>query len=122
MRAFHRVYYVVAALTIAAASSLPWLVALSYRTLGFDPALAGTETAAAVQAHRATAPLRREFVSALLLLALSLAGLSLVAIVLRARRRSGIPWPVLVASMAGAIGVAVVALSALVAGGSGMCC
>ena len=48
MRAFHRVYYLVAALTIAAASSLPWLVLLSYRALGFDPALASADTGAAV--------------------------------------------------------------------------
>lgn len=122
MRTFSRVYYATLALTLAGCTCLPWLVPLSYRVLGFDPDLAYTDTVIGFQAHTATASLRRGFISGVMVLALSLIALSLAAMVLRVRRRTGLPWVVLVLTTAGATGVAAMAAAALVAGGSGMCC
>ena len=122
MRTFGRVYYAVAALTLAASACLPWLVPLSYRALGFEPRLARSGTFAAFQADLATASLRREFLFVLMLLALGLVALSVVALILRVRRRSGLPWPVVALTAVGAIGVAVVALAGLQVAGGGMCC
>ena len=122
MRAFGRVYYAVAAVTLAAVACLPWLVPMSYRVLGFEPRLARAGTFAAFQAHLATASLRRGFLSGVLLLALSLVALSIAALILRAWRRTDLPWPVLALTTVGAAGVAVVALAGLVVAGGGMCC
>ena len=120
MRAFGRVYYAVAAVTLAAVACLPWLVPLSYRVLGFDPRLARSGTFAAFQAHLATDSLRRGFLSGVLLLALTLVAFSIAALILRARRRTDLPWPILALATVGGAAVAVVALTGLTAGG--MCC
>ena len=122
MRTFGRVYYAVAAATLAAAACLPWLVPLSYRVLGLEPRLARAGTFAAFQAHLATASLRRGFLSGVLLLALSLVALSLAALLLRARRRTDLPWPLLALTTVAAAGVAVVSMAGLVGDGGGMCC
>ena len=117
MRPFERVYYAVAALTLAAVACLPWLVPLSYRVLGFEPWLARSGTHAGFQAHMATLSLRRRFLDGVLVLALTLVALSLVALVLRALRRTNVPWPVLALTLAGAAGVAFVVIAGLAAGG-----
>jgi hypothetical protein len=122
MRAFGLVYYAAVAVTLAAVACLPWLVPLSYRVLGFAPQPARSGTYAAFQAQLATAALRRGFLGGMLSLALSLVALSLVALILRLRRRTTLPWPVLAPTTVGAAGVAVVALAGLVMSGGGMCC
>lgn len=119
MRTFGRVYYTMAAATLAAVACLPWLVPLSYRALGFEPRLARAGTFPAFQAHLATLAFRRRFLAGVLLLALGLAALSLAALVLRARRRSELPWPLLALTAVGAAFVAVVALAGMTAGA---CC
>lgn len=119
MRAFARVYYAVAAMTLAAVTCLPWLEPLSYRALGFAPELARAGTFAAFQAHLATTALRRSFLAGVLWLAVTLGALSLAALFLRARRRAELPWLVLVVTLVGAAGLAVVAIAGLAAG---MCC
>jgi hypothetical protein len=123
MRTFRRVYYAVTALTFAAAACFPALVPLSYRALGFDPALARTGTYTAFQVHLVTAAFRSKFVAGVLLLALSSGALSLAALLLRARRRQvDIPWPVLTLTTVGAAFVATLAVAALLVAGGGMCC
>ncbi|HEU5175122.1 MAG TPA: hypothetical protein VFT96_10250, partial [Gemmatimonadaceae bacterium] len=103
--------------TLAAVAYLPWLVPLSYRVLGFEPWLARSGTHAGFQAHMATLSLRRRFLDGVLVLALTLVALSLVALVLRALRRTNVPWPVLALTLAGAAGVAFVVIAGLAAGG-----
>ena len=117
MRPFERVYYAVAAVTLAAVACLPWLVPLSHRVLGFEPWLARSGTYEAFKAHTATLSLRRGFLAGVLLLALGLMALSLVALLLRALRRSNVPWPVLALTLAGAAGLAAMMIGGLVAGG-----
>jgi hypothetical protein len=122
MRTFDRVYYAAIALTLAGCACLPWLVPLSYRVLGFDPQLVDASTSAALQAHAATASLRRGVVVGVLLLAVGLLVLSVAGLVLRARRRTGLPWVLLALTAIAAAGVMAIASAALLAGGSGMCC
>lgn len=122
LRRFGRVYYTVAGVTLAAVACVPWLLPLSYRVLGFDPRFADAGTYEAFQAHLATASLRRGFLDGMLLLALSLVALSIAAIILRARRRTAVPWPVAALTTGGAAGVAVLALAGLMMSGGGMCC
>jgi hypothetical protein len=57
-----------------------------------------------------------------LLLAVGLLVLSVAGLVLRARRRTGLPWVLLVLTAIAAAGVMAIASAALLAGGSGMCC
>lgn len=92
MRNFDRVYNKLAAVTLAAVACLPWLASLSYPVLG------------------------SAFLGALLLLALSLVALSLAGPVLRVRRRTALPWPVLALAAVGAAYVAIVVGLALMMG------
>jgi hypothetical protein len=125
-RTIGRMYYTLAALTAVAVACLPWLVPLSYRALGVDPALVDAGTHAAFQAHLATYALRGRLLAGVLLpLALGLLTLSLTALVLRVVRRGDAmagrlpPWPLLVLTAAGAAGVAVIVVAGLTAG---VCC
>ena len=122
MRTFTRVYFAVAALTLVACTCLPWLVPLSYRLLGFEPELAYADGAAAIQAHAATASLRRDFIFGVLLLALCLIALSIAGLILRARRRTDLSWVAVVLTTLLGAAVAVIAVAALLSGAGGMCC
>jgi hypothetical protein len=121
MRTFGRVYYAVAGVTLAAVTCLPALVPISFRVLGFDPRLAHAGTAESFHAYRATAPLRRGFAYGVLMVALSLIALSIVALILRARRRTDLPWAVLAVTTVGAAAAAALVVAGLLAPG-GMCC
>lgn len=122
MRLFGRVYYAVAAVTLAAAVCIVWLDTLSMRVLGFDPRLASAGTHEAFQMRMAASSLKSEFLSGALLLALCLVALSIAALVLRARRRTDIRWPIIALTTVGAVAVAVFSLAGLVMQGGGMCC
>lgn len=119
MRAFGRLYYAVLAMMLAAVAVLPWLGPVSYRVLGFDPGLARAGTFPAFQAHLATTALRRHLVAGVLVGALTLLVLSIAGLVLRARRRTDLPWPILTLSLLGAGTAVMMALGGLVAG---TCC
>lgn len=121
LRFFRLVYYTVAAATLAAAACLPVLVPLSLRVLGFDPQLEHASTAASFHAYRATAPLRRGFGYGVLVLALGLVALSIAALILRCRRRTDLPWLVLMVTTIGGAVVAGLVLVSLLAP-SGICC
>ena len=119
MRTFVVIYYLLAALTLAAATCLPWLVPLSYRALGFAPELADEGTYAAFQAHLATHALRYGLLTHVLTLALALGALSVLALILQLRRRIRLRWFVLLAATVGSAGLAVVAIGGLRVG---ICC
>lgn len=116
---FRQVYYTIAVLALTVAACLPWLGPLSYQVLGYPPALADAGTYEAFQAHLATTSLSRRFLVGMLVLALTLGALSLAALVLRVRRRIGVPWLLIVATIVGSAGLAVVGVAGLTVG---ICC
>jgi hypothetical protein len=96
-------------------------VRLSYALLGFEQSLIESDSFEAFQAGLATARFRRRFGRRLLVLCATLLGMSLVALVLRWRRRITTPWPVpIIVALAAAV-LGILTLRALFAI-SGMCC
>ena len=120
-RAFERLYYTILILFAAALAITPVVVQLSFALLGFDQSLREAYSVESFQAWRATAPLRRGFGYGLVGTAVVLIALSIAALVLRVRRRRGIPWMVSAAAICVASVVGLLMFVGLITP-TGICC
>ena len=91
---FIRVYYAAVAAMLIAVVCFPFRMPLSFLLGGYDLALQHDDSFEAFQAYHATRELRGSFLPAAGYLAAVVMALSIVALVMRSRRRRDLPWVV----------------------------
>lgn len=119
---FRRVYIIMCVALTAATLCLPVLIPVTFRLLGYDPALEDAYTPESFQAFRATGPLRRGFLYTILVLALIVSGVSVMALVRRLRGTRDVHLLVAAGTLIAGLALAFMLFVALITPTPVLCC